>query len=165
MPIDIGVSGIRRRRNKFRWRRWGSSLPGLRTLDPLLSPHRHQRKFFGASFGTLVQLFNLSKKDSADTCAGKFPLVSMGGRAEGLACADPGARTPIGGSGNFSFVFHGKHHQFIFQSQCSRISIRYCYEIYIQTISSTISASLVVKTTLVLFCHIGFLSALCFAIL
>ena len=26
--------------------------------------------------------------DSADTCAGKFLLVSMGGRAEGLACAD-----------------------------------------------------------------------------
>ena len=38
--------------------------------------------------------------DSADTGAGKFPLVSMGGRAEGLACADPGARTPIGASGN-----------------------------------------------------------------
>ena len=37
--------------------------------------------------------------DSADTCAEKFPLVSMGGRAEGLACADPGARTPIGASG------------------------------------------------------------------
>ena len=33
---------------------------------------------------------------SADMCAGKFPLVSMGGQAEGLACADPGARTPIG---------------------------------------------------------------------
>ena len=32
--------------------------------------------------------------DSADTCAGKFPLVSMRGRAEGLACTDPGARTP-----------------------------------------------------------------------
>ena len=30
--------------------------------------------------------------DSADMCAGKFPLVSMGGRA--------GARTPIGASGN-----------------------------------------------------------------
>ena len=29
--------------------------------------------------------------DSADTCAGKFPLVSMGWRAEGLACADLGA--------------------------------------------------------------------------
>jgi hypothetical protein len=37
--------------------------------------------------------------DSADTCARKFPLVSMGGRAEGLTCADPGARTPIGASG------------------------------------------------------------------
>ena len=40
--------------------------------------------------------------DSADMCAGKFPLVSMGGQAEGLACADPGARTPIGASGNSS---------------------------------------------------------------
>ena len=38
--------------------------------------------------------------DSADMCAGKFPLVSMGGRAEGLTCTDPGARTPIGASGN-----------------------------------------------------------------
>ena len=32
--------------------------------------------------------------DSADTCAGKFLVISMGGRAEGLACADPGARAP-----------------------------------------------------------------------
>ena len=39
--------------------------------------------------------------DSADTGAGKFSLVSMGGRAEGLACADPGVRTPIGASGNY----------------------------------------------------------------
>ena len=38
--------------------------------------------------------------DSADMRAGKFPLVSMGGRAEGLACTDPGARTSIGASGN-----------------------------------------------------------------
>ena len=44
--------------------------------------------------------------DSADMCAGKFPLVSMGGRAEGLACADPGARTPIGASGNFVGYSH-----------------------------------------------------------
>ena len=43
--------------------------------------------------------------DSADMCAGKFPLVSMGGRAESLACADPGARTPIGASGNL-ILFH-----------------------------------------------------------
>ena len=38
--------------------------------------------------------------DSADTCAGNFLLMSMGGRAEGLACADPGARIPIGVSRN-----------------------------------------------------------------
>ena len=39
--------------------------------------------------------------DPADMCAGQFPLVSMGGQVEGLACADPGARTPIGASGNY----------------------------------------------------------------
>ena len=44
--------------------------------------------------------------DSADTCAGKFPLVSMGGRAEGLGCADPGARTPIGASGIVPQIYH-----------------------------------------------------------
>ena len=37
--------------------------------------------------------------DSADTCAGTFPLKLMGGQLEGLACADQGARTPIGVSG------------------------------------------------------------------
>ena len=40
------------------------------------------------------------KGDSADTSAGKFPLVSMGGRANGQACADgergpPSARAEI----------------------------------------------------------------------
>ena len=39
-----------------------------------------------------------------DTCADKFPLVSIGGWAEGLACADLGVRTPIGASGNFYLV-------------------------------------------------------------
>ena len=29
----------------------------------------------------------------------------MGGRAEGLACADPGARTPIGASGNSDICY------------------------------------------------------------
>jgi hypothetical protein len=42
---------------------------------------------------------------SADTGAGKFPLVLMEGRAEGLACADPGARTPIGASGIYLFYW------------------------------------------------------------
>ena len=45
-------------------------------------------------------LGEMFESDSADTCAGKLTLGSMGGRAEGLACADPGARTPIGASGN-----------------------------------------------------------------
>ena len=34
---------------------------------------------------------------------GNFPFMSMGGLAEGLACADPGASTPIGMSGNFLY--------------------------------------------------------------
>ena len=42
--------------------------------------------------------------DSTDTCAKKFPLVSMGGQAEGLACADPEARTHIGASGNNNYI-------------------------------------------------------------
>ena len=37
--------------------------------------------------------------NSADTCGGKFPLVSMGVGAECPACANTGARTPIGASG------------------------------------------------------------------
>ena len=40
-------------------------------------------------------LGDMFEGDSADTRGGKFPLTSMGGRAEGLACADSGARTPI----------------------------------------------------------------------
>ena len=51
--------------------------------------------------------------------AGKFPLVSMGGRAEGLACADPGARTPIGASGNLIDFFHNalyRNHELSFIS-------------------------------------------------
>ena len=47
--------------------------------------------------------------DSTDMCGEKFPLVSMGGRAEGLACADPGARIPIGASGNFVPFNERKH--------------------------------------------------------
>ena len=37
--------------------------------------------------------------DSAVMCAVKFPLVSMEGQADGHACENPGARTPIGASG------------------------------------------------------------------
>ena len=52
--------------------------------------------------------------DSADTCAGKFPLVSMGGRAEGLACPYPEARTPIGASGNlYAFLLSTPYNVYI----------------------------------------------------
>ena len=60
-------------------------MPNFRTLDM-----------------TSEGLGEMFEGDSADMWAGKFPLVLMGGRAEGLACADPGARTPIGASGNWS---------------------------------------------------------------
>jgi hypothetical protein len=43
--------------------------------------------------------------DSADMCTGKFSIMLMGGRAEGLACEDPGVRTPIGVSGNLLLGF------------------------------------------------------------
>ena len=41
-----------------------------------------------------------------DMCDEKFLLVSIGGWAEGQACTDPGARTPIGACGNFSSAYH-----------------------------------------------------------
>ena len=50
---------------------------------------------------TSERLGEMFEGDSADMCARKSPLVSMGGRAKGLACADPGAGTPIGAGGNY----------------------------------------------------------------
>jgi hypothetical protein len=46
---------------------------------------------------TSEELEEMFEGDSADTCA---ELMSMGGLAEGLPCADLGARTPIGMSRN-----------------------------------------------------------------
>jgi hypothetical protein len=63
--------------------------------------------------------------DSADTCE-KFPLVSMGGRAEGLACADPGARTPIGTSGNFSLL------KFLLKHKNRKKTVRNFFEIFLR---------------------------------
>ena len=59
--------------------------------------------------------------DSADTCAGKFPLVSMEGRAEGLACADPGARTPISASGNRIHIVHSHIKSTHFRKNLTRL--------------------------------------------
>ena len=44
--------------------------------------------------------------DFIDKCANKFSLMSMGGRAKGLACADLEAWTPIGVSRNLLGVCH-----------------------------------------------------------
>ena len=49
---------------------------------------------------TYEGLGEMFEGDSADTCAGKFSLVSMWDQA-----GDPGARTPIGASGNFEYFF------------------------------------------------------------
>ena len=49
--------------------------------------------------------------DSADMCAGKFPLVLMGGRAEGPACTDPGVRTPIGANGINKPAYFGSYRE------------------------------------------------------
>ena len=45
----------------------------------------------------IIQIFGHNPLQ--DTCTEKFPLVSMGAWAEGLACTDPGARA--GASRNF----------------------------------------------------------------
>ena len=45
----------------------------------------------------------------SDVCAELLSTGVKGGRAEGQACADPGARTPIGTSGNYlKLIFHIK---------------------------------------------------------
>ena len=59
-------------------------------------PPTQKIKFFEG----LVEMFEVH---SADTSARKFPLASMGGRVEGLASADPGARATIGASGNLPY--------------------------------------------------------------
>ena len=53
---------------------------------------------------TSERLGEMFKGDSADMCAGKFPLVSMGGRADTSSMHRRGARTPIGVRGNSSLT-------------------------------------------------------------
>ena len=58
---------------------------------------------------TSEEFGDMFEDDSADTSAGKFSLTLMGGRVEGLVCADPRARTPIGVSGNNKNLFFDRH--------------------------------------------------------
>ena len=64
--------------------------------------------FFGGLWKSWWNCWGLGvmlEGDSADTCPGKFPLMLMGGRAEGLACTNPEVRTPIGVNGIFLNCF------------------------------------------------------------
>ena len=54
---------------------------------------------------TYEGLEEMFEGDSAERCARIFLLMLMGGRAKGLACADPGARTPSGVSRNLLLFF------------------------------------------------------------
>ena len=61
--------------------------------------------------------------DSADMSDKKFPLESMRGRAEVLALADPGARTPIGAGRIYrvievSGIFEEKNQDLLLTSTC-----------------------------------------------
>ena len=67
--------------------------------------------------------------DFADTLAGKFPLVLMGGRAEGVACADPVARTPIGASGN-SLMFPSLQKMDLRKCPISDEAVRKCLQAF-----------------------------------
>ena len=51
---------------------------------------------------TCEVLGEMFEGDFVDMCAEIFSLVSIGGWVEGQACEDPGARTPMGGSRNYS---------------------------------------------------------------
>ena len=66
-----------------------------------ITPLTPQKLSWGSETSDMTSegLGEMFEGDSADMCAVKFPLVSMGALAEGLMCADPGARTPIGASG------------------------------------------------------------------
>ena len=53
---------------------------------------------------TYERLGEMFESDFEDMCAEKFLLKSIGGQAEGLACTNPGTRTPIGVSVNIFVV-------------------------------------------------------------
>jgi hypothetical protein len=66
---------------------------------------------------------------SSDTCTGKFLLILMGDRAEGLVCADTGARTPIDVSGILLYSTDNKL-DFLYLSH--NFEINY-FHIYVQS--------------------------------
>ena len=77
--------------------------------------------------------------DFADMCAGKFMFKSMGGRAEGLACPDPGARTPFGTSVNLFYVIHFRPAIYCLIPQVLNRKIEFNEDHIIHCMSSTVS--------------------------
>ena len=79
------------------------SLPQLRFFQKILGKECFEDWQWGHYFKDFKRCLALQKHGP------KNFLVSMGGRVEGLACVDmeakdPGARTPISGSGNLFTV-------------------------------------------------------------
>jgi hypothetical protein len=60
-------------------------------------PYQEDVANYEQTDGVATKMFEV---DSGDACGGQFSPVSMGARAEGLACTDPGVRTPIDVSGD-----------------------------------------------------------------
>ena len=91
-----------------RERNWDSNQKKIRG-----PPYPRTMTYLGGQGGYFEKLFEGSETsdmtseglgeilegDSADTCGRKFPLVSMGGRADMLSVHRRGARTPIGANG------------------------------------------------------------------
>ena len=71
-----------------------------------------------------------------DTCAKKIPLMLMGGKAEGLACTDPGARTPVSVSGYLCLyrTVHRSH-----EKKCGCILNINVFLLFVNQIQATIS--------------------------
>ena len=73
---------------------WGTPYPPHYAIFGRTKVFFFQKLSYGSE--TSEGLGEMFEGNSSEMWAGKFPLMSMGGRAEGLACVDPGARNPIG---------------------------------------------------------------------
>jgi hypothetical protein len=119
-----------------------STLWGFRTLKKSWTPPTHRTMLYlggqrGVFWKVVLGFWNFwydfcGKGNSADMCGRKFPLMSMGGRPEGLACADPGARTPIGMSRN-SYNYTFNH----FDSTTKHLEHIFILTVNLQTLSDT----------------------------
>jgi hypothetical protein len=90
------------------WWRWKPPSTFTCPVCGQVCQHQALCWFFGGTGGYFGKL-----SKTLQTCAAKNFLWCwwmMGGRSEGIACADPGARTPIGASINLLSVFFSAIH-------------------------------------------------------